>query len=64
MSVFLILWYSDIHIYLLSITLLVVPHIPVGIATLCMDHLEKVTASTARFEAYTTFMFGSTSHMY
>ena len=42
-----ILWYSDIHPYLFTFNnaVSVVPHIPVG--TLCTDHFEKVTASTA-----------------
>ena len=47
MSVFLILWYSDILTYLVTFcnAVSIVPHIPVG--TLCTDHFEKVTASTA-----------------
>ena len=47
MSVFLILWYSDILTYLVTFcnAVSIVEHIPVG--TLCTDHFEKVTATTA-----------------
>ena len=47
----------SLFIYFLYIThsynaVLVVPHIPVGIATLCMDHLEKVPKFWSLYYVY------------